>query len=64
MSTTAIRQPARKKTHVKRGDQVTVISGNHKGDSGKVIRVLPKKDQVIEHVADTEKKAGKTKKEA
>ena len=38
---------ARKKTHVKKGDQVLVISGNHKGKSGKVARVLPKKDQVI-----------------
>jgi large subunit ribosomal protein L24 len=38
---------ARKKTHVKSGDQVTVITGAHKGASGKVITVLTKKDQVI-----------------
>ncbi len=38
---------ARKKTHVKRGDQVLVISGNHKGETGKVARVISKKDQVI-----------------
>lgn len=38
---------ARKKTHVKKGDQVTVISGNHRGASGKVLQVLVKKNQVI-----------------
>ena len=38
---------ARKKTHVKKGDQVKVISGAHKGATGKVISVLTKKDQVI-----------------
>ena len=39
--------PGRKKTHVKKGDQVKVISGNHKGGTGRVLRVLAKKDQVI-----------------
>ena len=38
---------ARKKTHVKKGDQVTVISGAHKGATGKVTTVLTKKNQVI-----------------
>ena len=33
--------------HVKKGDAVTVISGNHKGASGKVLAVLPKKQQVL-----------------
>jgi large subunit ribosomal protein L24 len=33
--------------HVKKGDQVTVISGNHRGASGKVLQVLPKKQQVL-----------------
>ena len=52
---------SRKKTHVKKGDQVTVISGNHKGKSGKIIQVLPKKDQVIvEGVRMITKHAGKT----
>lgn len=36
-----------KKFHVHRGDIVQVISGNHRGLSGKVLQVLPKKDQVI-----------------
>ncbi len=33
--------------HVKKGDAVTVISGNHRGASGKVLQVLPKKQQVL-----------------
>jgi large subunit ribosomal protein L24 len=33
--------------HVKKGDHVTVISGNHKGASGKILAVLPKKHQVL-----------------
>lgn len=35
------------KFHVKKGDQVEVISGNHKGAAGKVLQVLPKKSQVL-----------------
>jgi large subunit ribosomal protein L24 len=33
--------------HVKKGDEVKVISGNHRGASGKVLQVLPKKQQVL-----------------
>ena len=33
--------------HVKKGDNVSVISGNHKGASGKILAVLPKKQQVL-----------------
>jgi len=33
--------------HVCRGDTVQVISGAHKGASGKVLRVMPKKDLVV-----------------
>ena len=33
--------------HVKKGDEVKVISGNHLGASGKVLAVLPKKQQVL-----------------
>jgi large subunit ribosomal protein L24 len=33
--------------HVKKGDQVQVITGNHKGATGKVLAVLPKKQQVL-----------------
>ena len=33
--------------HVKRGDTVQVISGNHRGTSGKILQVIPEKAQVI-----------------
>ena len=35
------------KTHVKKGDEIVVISGNHKGEKGKVLQVFPHKSQVI-----------------
>ncbi len=38
---------SRKKLHVKKGDQVEVISGAHKGATGTVLQVNIKKDQVI-----------------
>lgn len=37
----------RPKFHVKKGDVVQVITGNHKGASGKVLQILPKKQQVL-----------------
>jgi large subunit ribosomal protein L24 len=37
----------RLKFHVKKGDQVEVISGNFKGSSGKILEVLPKKQRVL-----------------
>ncbi len=52
---------SRKKTHVKKGDQVTVISGNHKGKGGRVLRVIKKKDQVlVEGVRMIKKHAAKS----
>ena len=36
-----------RKTHVNRDDVVEVISGAHKGKSGKVLQVRRTKDQVI-----------------
>ena len=33
--------------HVKKGDTVLVTTGNHKGASGKILQVLPKKQQVL-----------------
>jgi large subunit ribosomal protein L24 len=33
--------------HVKKGDQVEVITGNHRGASGKILQVLPKKQRVL-----------------
>jgi large subunit ribosomal protein L24 len=35
------------KFHVKKGDQVEVIAGNHKGATGKVLEVIRKKNQVL-----------------
>jgi large subunit ribosomal protein L24 len=37
----------RKKTHVKKGDEVVVISGNHRGSRGRILQVLMRKDQVV-----------------
>jgi large subunit ribosomal protein L24 len=40
------------KFHVKRGDQVVVIAGSHKGKSGKVLEVLAAKSRArVEGVA-------------
>ena len=33
--------------HAKKGDEVQVISGNHRGATGKILQVLPKKQQVL-----------------
>jgi large subunit ribosomal protein L24 len=35
------------KFHVKKGDNVEVISGNFRGSSGKILQVLPKKERVL-----------------
>jgi large subunit ribosomal protein L24 len=41
-----------KKFHIKRGEEVVVIAGSHKGKSGKVLELLPKKERArIEGVA-------------
>jgi large subunit ribosomal protein L24 len=37
----------RMKFHVKKGDQVEVISGNFRGSSGKILQVLPRKERVL-----------------
>ena len=37
----------RPKFHVKKGDQVLVITGNHKGSTGKILQVLRKKERVL-----------------
>jgi large subunit ribosomal protein L24 len=33
--------------HVKKGDQVEVISGNFRGSTGKILQVLPQKNRVL-----------------
>ena len=35
------------KLHVRKGDNVEVISGNHKGSSGKVLEVIARKQRVL-----------------
>lgn len=35
------------KMHVKKGDRVKVISGNHKGEEGTVLQVLPQQNRVV-----------------
>lgn len=35
------------KFHVKKGDQVEVISGNFKGSQGKILAVMPSKQRVL-----------------
>jgi large subunit ribosomal protein L24 len=35
------------KTHVTKGDTVRVIRGDHRGQEGKVLRVLPRKNRVV-----------------
>ena len=37
----------KQKFHIKKGDQVEVIAGNHKGAIGKVLQILPKKSQAL-----------------
>ena len=37
----------RPRFHVKKGDNVKVISGNHTGSEGKILAVLPRKEQVL-----------------
>jgi large subunit ribosomal protein L24 len=37
----------RPRFHVKKGDHVQVISGNHKGATGKILQVITKKQQVL-----------------
>jgi large subunit ribosomal protein L24 len=45
------------KTHVKKGDEVEVIAGNHKGKRGKVVEIRAAKKQVVVEGARKIKKA-------
>ena len=33
--------------HIKKGDMVEIITGDHKGATGKVLRVIPEKSKVV-----------------
>lgn len=51
----------RVKTHVKKNDNVVVITGNYKGEKGKILQVFPEKGHVlIEGVRMTKKHARPT----
>ncbi|WP_185881721.1 50S ribosomal protein L24 [Blattabacterium cuenoti] len=41
---------------IKKGDKVSILSGNFKGNKGLVIRVFPKKEKVIIHGINIVKK--------
>jgi len=49
--------------HVKKGDTVTVLSGNEKGKSGKVLAVFPKQDLVLVEGVGMRKKHQKSRRE-
>lgn len=49
--------------HVKKGDSVTVLSGNEKGKSGKVLEVFPKLDMVLVEGVGMRKKHAKPRRE-
>jgi len=36
-----------KKFHIKKGDQVKVISGNHKGKQGQILEIIGDKDRAL-----------------
>lgn len=42
--------------HVKKGDTVEIITGDHKGATGKVLRVIPEKNRVVVQGHNTAKK--------
>ncbi len=46
---------------IKRGEEVVVISGASKGQRGKVLQVLPKKDRVVVEGVNFRKKHQKAK---
>ena len=51
------------KFHVKRGDQVVVIAGSHKGKTGKILEILAKNNRVrVEGVAMIKKHEKKSEK--
>lgn len=33
--------------HVKKGDMVEIIAGDHKGTTGRILRVIPSKEKVV-----------------
>jgi large subunit ribosomal protein L24 len=58
-----VSQLAIKKVHVKKGDQVIVLSGKDKGKKGKVLTVIPKDGKVIVEGVNMATKHTKPKKQ-
>lgn len=53
--------PKKNKIHVRTGDLVQVIAGNHRGSQGKIIRVIREKNQVfVENVRMIKKHLGRS----
>lgn len=49
------------KTHVKRGDEVVVLSGSQKGKRGRILEIISRKDRaVVEGLAMVKKHQAKT----
>ncbi|GHC44881.1 50S ribosomal protein L24 [Roseibacillus persicicus] len=55
---------SRIKTHVKAGDEVEVIAGNHRGKKGKVLSIDAKKNQVVVEGVRVMKKSVRRSEEA
>jgi large subunit ribosomal protein L24 len=49
--------------HVKKGDNVIILSGNEKGKSGKVVKVFPKTNQVLVEGIGMRKKHAKARRD-
>ncbi|MDO8548439.1 MAG: 50S ribosomal protein L24 [bacterium] len=49
--------------HVKKGDSVTVLAGNEKGKTGKILEVFPKLDMVLVEGVGMRKKHAKPRRE-
>ena len=47
MATKSVEQSNKRHFHVRRGDIVGVITGEHKGSQGKILQVVSKKARVI-----------------
>lgn len=50
-------RPCMKKFHVKKNDEVEVLSGAHRGKKGKVLQILTKKNRLIIEGVNLIKKA-------
>ncbi len=48
--------------HIKKGDTVKVISGNHKGKEGRLLKILTEKNRVIVEKVNLQKKHTKPSK--